>query len=129
MAKKKKTNVDEFNDYLKNEAVSGTTLSDEELKEVEEMLKNAKLPILFTDEDFKLGERELDIRGLSPENYKQLMFRMSAILPAIYNKQVLTTLIDIERLLMLLLTKMGVEDIGKELDDLYIKLAKQNPLN
>ena len=121
--------MDEVNQYFTDKAVNETTLTDEQINEIARMLEMAKLPIKITDDDFQMGEGEVDIRSLSRKNKDQMLFRMGSILPNVYLKQILTTLIDIERLLMLTLDKLGVDNISKDLDTLIQKLAEQNPLN
>ena len=64
-----------------------------------------------------MGERELDIRGLSSKNRDQMLFRM-LVLNNVYQRQNALTLIDIMRLMMILLKQMGVENIEKAIDDL-----------
>ena len=82
------------------------------------------MPVEFKDEDFKLGEGELDVRGLSDANYRQLMFRVNVI-KANHLRDISHTLVDVERLLMLVLKAQGVEDIGKALNSLFEELGKK----
>ena len=85
------------------------------------------MPHKMKDSEFKLGEKELDIRGLSSANRLQMIFR-ALMLDSVYSKQILTSMIDITRLLMILLDFLGVEDIVQSTDDVIDKVAKQNKL-
>ena len=89
-----------------------------------ELLNQSKMPVEISDEDFKLGEGELDVRGLSDANYRQLMFRVNVI-KANHLRDISQSMVDIERLLMLVLKKLGVNDIGKELQSLLEELSKK----
>ncbi len=91
------------------------------------ILKEAKMPVKIKDEDFKLGENELDIRGLSSANRTQMLFR-ELTLENIYLKQCLTSLIDISRLLMVIADKLGVEDIVASTDDVIEKVEKKEKI-
>jgi len=95
-----------------------------DIERFKELLSQSKMPVEFKDEDFRLGEGELDVRGLSDANYRQLMFRVNVI-KANHLRDISQTLVDVERLLMLVLKKLGVEDIGKELMDLFEELGKK----
>ena len=81
------------------------------------ILEEAKMPIEMKNEDFKMGERELDIRGLSSKNRDQMLFRM-LVLNNVYQRQNALTLIDIMRLIMILLKQMGVNSIEEAIDNL-----------
>lgn len=95
-----------------------------DIERFKELLSQSKMPVEFKDEDFKLGEGELDVRGLSDANYRQLMFRINVI-KANHLRDISQSMTDIERLLMLVLKKLGVNDIGKELMDLFEELGKK----
>lgn len=95
-----------------------------DIERFKELLSQSKMPVEFKDEDFKLGEGELDVRGLSDANYRQLMFRVNVI-KANHLRDISQSMTDIERLLMLVLKKLGVNDIGKELMDLFEELGKK----
>lgn len=117
--------IDDFKEAVKEETIKKHELTPDEIDQVREMLELAKLPVVFTNDDFTMGERELDIRELNKKNRDQLMFRMSAVLPNVYLRQILTSLIDMTRLLMLLCKKNGVVNINEELDDLIKELNEQ----
>ena len=95
-----------------------------DIERFKELLSQSKMPVEFKDEDFKLGEGELDVRGLSDANYRQLMFRVNVI-KSNHLRDISQSMTDIERLLMLVLKKLGVNDIGKELMDLFEELGKK----
>ncbi len=95
-----------------------------DIERFKELLSQSKMPVEFKDEDFKLGEGELDVRGLSDANYHQLMFRVNVI-KSNHLRDISQSMTDIERLLMLVLKKLGVNDIGKELMDLFEELGKK----
>lgn len=103
--------------------IKDSCLSKKETKIVKEITDSLKMPIEFTDEKFTMGEGELDVRKLNEANYKQMLFRQNAI-NNIYLKSVNQSLIDTQRLLMLLLKKMGVDNIYKELNELLMELAE-----
>ena len=93
----------------------------------EEILSAAKMPVKMDNKDFKLGENELDIRWLSKQNRDQIIFRMS-VLENVYLKQILTSLIDISRLLMVIADKIGVEDIIGKTDEVIEKVEKEQQI-
>lgn len=95
-----------------------------DIERFKELLNQSKMPVEISDEDFKLGEGELDVRKLSDANYRQLMFRINVI-KADHLRDISQTLVDIERLIMLVLKAQGVEDIGKELQSLFEELSKK----
>ena len=105
-------------------AKMGVNITDENVKKVEDILKAARMPVTLKDKDVVMGEREIDIRNLSPQNREQLVFRMLE-LGNVNIKNCLDSLIDITRLLMLILKKMGYDDIVKATDDLMIELAQK----
>lgn len=96
--------VKEKND---KDIIADHTLTDDQQKVFQQMLEDAKMPVEMTDENFKLGEKELDIRKLSSENQIQMVFR-SLVLNNVYLKQVVETLIDITRLQYAQLKTMGL---------------------
>ena len=115
---------EEIKQTLKEAALEETELKDEELALLEQALKEAKMPVEVHDKDFKCGERELDIRGLSKKNKDQMMFRMS-VLNIVYQRQITQSLVDIIRLIMVALKKMGVDDVVKATDDLLEELSEK----
>lgn len=130
MATKKKNvgntadTVNEVKEQIKKEELAGTELTPEQEEILIKCLEEAKMPVKLEDKDFTLGERELDIRNLSNDNTYQMFFRMQ-ILNVVYQRQLTQNLVDIERLLMLVLKKLGVEDVVKETDDLLSELAEK----
>lgn len=119
--------VAKFKEDVKEAVVNDTLLTSEQEELLQKCLEEAKMPVKLTDEEFKLGEQELDIRGLKKANKDQMMFRMQ-ILNVVYQRQITQNLVDLERLMMLILKKLGVEDIVKETDELLEEL-KSNVLN
>lgn len=105
-------------------AKMGVNITDENVKKVEDILKAARMPVTLKDKDVVMGEREIDIRNLSPQNREQLVFRMLE-LGNVNIKNCLDSLIDITRLMMLILKKMGYDDIVKATDDLMIEMAQK----
>ena len=95
-----------------------------DIERFKELLNQSKMPVEISDGDFKLGEGELDVRGLSDANYRQLMFRVNVI-KANHLRDISQSMVDIERLLMLVLKTQGVGDIGKALEDLFKELSKK----
>ena len=106
----------------KAKAKAGSDAKD--VERFKELLAQCKLPVEIKDEDFKMGEGELDVRKLSDANYRQLMFRVN-VLKANHLRDISQSLADIERLLMLVLKAQGVEDIGKALESLFRELSKK----
>lgn len=98
-------------------AIKELGVSEEEMDKIQDMLKLAQMPIVLKDGDVKMGKGEVDIRKLSDENFKQMVWRL-LILNNLYTKDISSSLIDIMKLLMLILKKLGCEDIIKATDDL-----------
>lgn len=128
MAKKglTKKEKDALRDPIKRAEMKkmGVNITDENVQKVEDILKAARMPVTLKDKDVVMGEREIDIRNLSPQNREQLMFRMLE-LQNVNTKNCLDSLIDITRLMMLILKKMGYDDIVKATDDLMIEVAQK----
>ena len=95
-----------------------------DIERFKEILAQSKLPVEIEDKDFAMGEGELDVRKLSDANYRQFMFRVN-VLKANHLRDISQTLVDVERLLMLVLKAQGVEDIGKALNGLFEELGKK----
>ena len=108
----------------KKVALEEKDLTEEEKKLWEKAMAEMNAPIEFKDSDFKLGEHELDIRGLSKKNKEQLQFRMECAKLA-HLRQIAQSQIDIMRLIMVGLKKMGVDDIEQATDDLMTELNKK----
>lgn len=103
-------------------------ISDADSELFKQMCLEADMPVEFLDKNFKLGAQELDIRSLSKRNLNQMFFR-TLVLHSVYLKNITTSMVDITRLLLILLDKLGVEDIVKATDDIIEKIAQQNELN
>lgn len=109
---------------IRDEQMKQHEISEKDQKIYDEMLKVADMPVVLTNAGFKLGKQELDIRKLSDANFRQMFFR-EQVLTNIYSKATVDTLMDILRLLMVIATKLGVEDIVGATDELIEKLNKQ----
>ena len=109
--------VEQAKKISKEKVIADHEVDDDTQEIMARILEEAKMPIELKNEDFKMGERELDIRGLSSKNRDQMLFRM-LVLNNVYQRQNALTLIDIMRLMMILLKQMGVENIEKAIDDL-----------
>ena len=94
-------------------------MPEEEIKE--RVLKAAKMPVKLTNDKFEMGESELDIRELSGKNYRQLMYRVG-LLENVYLKQVVASLSDIIRLQMVILKKLGSENIIEDIEKVETEL-------
>lgn len=114
----------QLKDSAKKVATKEVEMKEHDKELIEQALKEAKMPVHLTDKDFKLGEGELDIRKLSAENVAQMMFRMQ-MLNVVYGRQLAQSLVDIMRLIMIVLKKLGCDDIIKETDDLLEELKKR----
>lgn len=111
------------------EAVLGETKLNEEQRKIwDEIVAEAQMPIHLTNKDFKLGPQELDIRNLSQKNILQMLFRVGVI-DNIYLKQLLNVGLDLIRLLMVIASKLGVENISKATDDVLEKEKAANGLD
>lgn len=117
---------EQVKEKLKEEALKSVDISEKDSAVFKEMLDEALMPVSMTDKDFKLGPQELDIRNLSNKNKYQMLFRQLT-LQNVYLRNVSSSLIDIMRLVMVLLTKLGVEDIEKGIDDVLDQLMNKHP--
>lgn len=116
--------VEKVKEGIKEAVVKEHGIDEEQAKLYNEMLKEAQMPVEMKDEDFKLGVQELDIRGLSKKNKEQMFFR-AMVISNVYCKQLLTSVIDTTRLLMIIATKLGIDDIIQATDDILEKIQKQ----
>ena len=91
---------------------------------MEAILKAAKMPIEFKDGDLRLGEREWDIRKCSRATKDQIAFRNGWMQTARLD-DICQSLVDIQRLIIVLLAKMGVDDIAAAIGETMGKLAEQ----
>lgn len=103
-------------------------ISDEQSELFRQMCDEATMPVEFLDKHFKLGDNELDIRQLSKKNFNQMIFR-TLVLHSVYLKNIVTSLVDLTRLMLIKLDHDGIEDIVKATDDIIEKIAAQNELN
>ena len=117
--------IAELKEQIKEEVVAENAPNEEQNELFKKVLEEASMPVEMTDKDFKLGDNELDIRKLNKGNYKQMMFRQG-VLQNVYLKQIMTSLVDITRLLMVVCDKIGVEDIVAATDDVIEKVAEKN---
>lgn len=128
MSEKAKTQLTEkekveLREQAKKMAMDEFGLKEDDVKLLEEAMEEAKLPVELDDKDFKMGERELDIRKLSKKNLDQMMFRMQ-ILNVTYLRQLTQTLVDTMQLIMLVLKQLGCEDIIKSTEELIEEMRK-----
>lgn len=117
-------NPAEVQKKVKDATLQKKQLSKEEMAKYKAIAKAMEMPIKVKNGDLKLGKRELDIRGLNKKNLDQLQFRNLVIQTAHLN-DISQSLIDIQRLLMVLLKKLGVEDISSAITELMVDLAKE----
>ena len=114
---------EELREARAKDSLLDTQLDEKGKKLLEDLSREAKMPIKLKDGDIELGEGELDIRELSKKSKEQLFFRQ-AILNAVYLRQVVQSQVDLLRLVMIILKKLGVEDIIQATDDLQTELAE-----
>lgn len=107
--------VEKVKEEVEKKVKEQHVLNPEQQELFKKILEEAKMPVKMTDGKFQLGENELDIRYLSKSNKEQIIFR-SLVLDNVYSKQILTSLVDITRLLMIICKKLGVDDIVAETD-------------
>lgn len=112
-----------------SEAVEAKKREDnlKQLKEVAkatEFMNEAKMPIKFKDRDLGFGEGEYDVREIGPKTKKQLDYRFNCMEVNLL-RDISQSLVDTQRLLMLVLKKMGVGDIQDALTELLDELSKK----
>ena len=110
-----------FADAVKKQT---TTIDEAEEAKIKAFMEKMAMPIELKDEDVQLSPREIDVRGLSEKSYRQLMYKFTVAESSILNS-VDQSLVDIQRLLMLVLKKMGAKDVVGELDELCEEIQKQ----
>ena len=125
IAIKTEEDIEKVKEEIKQEVIAESTPKEKQNKLLEQILAEAAMPVTMNDDDFKLGESELDIRNLSKKNKEQMMFRQG-VLNAVYLKQCLTSLIDVTRLLMVIADKLGVDDIVASTDEVIEKVTLKN---
>ncbi len=101
----------------KQTAMEELGVSEEEMDKIQDMLKLAQMPIELKDGDVKMGKGEVDVRKLNDQNFRQMVWRL-LILNNLYTKDISSSLIDIMKLIMLILKRLGCEDIIAATDDL-----------
>lgn len=99
----------------------GDDLTEEQAKELADIFEKAKQPIVLENDEFKCGEREIDIRKLDDANYRQMMFRMYCN-TLTYTKAMQESLIDVMRLMFVILKGIGINDVTKAIDDVLSEL-------
>ena len=109
---------------VKKNIIEKSGMSEEDAEMALEMLDEADMPVAITDEDFKLGRRELDIRKLSDDNFKQMFFR-TLLTQGVWLRNISNLLIDLIRLVYVELDALGVENILKKEDAVLSKIHKQ----
>ena len=122
-----KKDVEKTKDEVKKKVTEQHELTPQQEDLFQQILKEAEMPVVHRDTDFKLGKNELDVRYLNKENKYQMLFRQLT-LNNVYAKQCLTSLIDVTRLLMIIADKLGVEDIVKATDEVIEKIEKANKI-
>ena len=111
-------------DAIKEKAIKEAGLSEEDAEIALELLNEADMPVNLSDEEFKLGKNELDIRNLNEANYKQLMFRVT-LLNGVYLRNIMKFLQDILNAIFVELDAMGVKDLLKSSDRVIAKMRKE----
>lgn len=109
---------------IKKDVIAKSQMSKEDAEIALEMLDEADMPVGLTDEDFKLGKREIDIRKLSDENYKQMIFR-TLITQGVWLRNISNLLVDLMRLIYVELDTLGVKNVLKECDVVLAKITRQ----
>ena len=112
---------EKFADAVKKET---TTISPKDEEKIKAFMEKMNMPIELKDEDIQMGAREIDVRNLSTKAYRQLVYKFTVAESAMLNS-VNQSLVDIQRLLMLVLKKMGTKDVVGELDELCEEIQKQ----
>ena len=112
---------EKFADAVKKQT---TTIDEAEEAKIKAFMEKMAMPIELKDEDVQLSPREIDVRGLSEQSYRQLMYKFTVAESSMLNS-LDQSLVDIQRLLMLVLKKMGAKDVVGELDELCEEIQKQ----
>lgn len=123
----KEEDVAAVREGIEKEVIKQNEMSEKDAEIYQKIMDEAGLPVKFTDEKFKLGKQELDIRPLTKKNKEQMFFRTIALLN-VYLKQLLGGQTDLLRLLMVIADKLGVEDIVGATDDVIQKIQDQQDL-
>lgn len=99
-----------------------TAISAEEAEQVKEALEIK--PEVLKKDDIKFEKGEADVRELASEDYRQIEYKFLTTQTALLHNMA-QSLVDTQRLLMLVLSKLGVKDISQALVELYAELAKE----
>lgn len=97
-----------------------TASAEKEAKQALEALK----PHVLKASDIKFEKGEEDVRSIDGKNYRQIEYKFLTTQTALLHNMA-QSLVDVQRLLMLVLRKQGVEDISKELLELYEELRQE----
>jgi len=124
-AKKREETKKAILDTIKQKVIKDSGMSEQDAAIAMEMLDEANMPVELTDEDFKLGPRELDIRKLSEENKWQMLFRVT-LLNGVYLRNLMKSLNDVINLMFVELDAMGVKNIIKTSDQVMAKVHREN---
>lgn len=98
-----------------------------QLKEVAkaaEFMKNANMPIKLEDKDLGFGKGEYDVRSASRGTLRQLDYRFNCMEVNLL-RDIAQSMVDIQRLLMLVLKHQGAGDIQEELTELLDEMGKK----
>lgn len=114
----------DYKKELRQRAAGKLKPTDREQEAALRAFKAANQPIKLRNKDLKLGAREIDIRHLDQENLNQVQFRLECQQVSILN-DLNNNVIDLERLLMLVLKKLGVIDLTEELDELMSEIHEK----
>lgn len=92
-------------------------------KAFKEAMEKIGLPVVLDDENFEMGKGELDVRTLSDNNFRQLMWREMIALVC-FLKGETNYLYSIHMLMIVLLNKLGVDN--KTLPTEIARILKEN---
>lgn len=120
-----KETADALREQIKKDKLAELGISEEQSKDFLKLCEEALMPITMTDKEFKLGQGELDIRNLSENNKYQMFFR-TLVIQNVWIKQLSNSLLDITRLLMVVIDKLGIEDISAATDEVIEKAQEQH---
>lgn len=101
-----------------------SALSEKEAKQVAKALEAETKPHVLKASDIKFEKGEEDVRSVDRRNYRQIEYKFLTTQTALLHNMA-QSLVDIQRLLMLVLRKQGVKDISKELLELYEELKDE----
>ena len=119
--------LEKVKEQAREAVLEDSKLTAEQRATWDQIVAEAQMPINLTNKEFKLGPQELDIRNLNNKNIQQMLFRVGVI-DNIYLKQLLNVGLDLIRLLMVIASQLGVENISKATDDVLEKEKQANNL-